>query len=149
MPPPHNAGSISRHIARRERIVDYDPITLFSTISSPTPMSDQDTLNILTGTGPGSTPQDPVALLIPDRAGADRFRGNMGSPGATAPLGPRINSSPIKDGLYLIRCVRGSFWSAASDTLSHVKCDAWHVAADARKHLQCQAGLSFPYQDSF
>jgi hypothetical protein len=86
--PPHTAGTISRFIAKREGITN--PIALFSTISNPAPTNDQDLLAIFTGTGPGSAPQDPVALVMIDSQ----------SSGTMKEIKEAIRE--IKDGVYFI-----------------------------------------------
>ena len=46
-----------------ENIKDREDTTLFLTLHSQSPMDDADKITILNGTGPGSTPQEPLALV--------------------------------------------------------------------------------------
>ena len=58
--PPHTAKAVKHRIAKAEDIKDP---SLFLTPCIQSPMGDADILNILKGTGPGSTPQEPLALV--------------------------------------------------------------------------------------
>ena len=46
-----------------ENIKDRESTSLFLTSYSQSPMDDADKVNILNSTGPGSTPQEPLALV--------------------------------------------------------------------------------------
>ena len=63
--PPHTAKAVKSSIAKVENIKDSDSITLFLTPYSQSPMDDANNDIFLnrTGTGPGSTPQEPLALV--------------------------------------------------------------------------------------
>ena len=63
MPPPRTVKSVKRSIAKVENIKDRECIALFLTPYSQTPMNDAEKVIILNGTGPGSTPQEPLALV--------------------------------------------------------------------------------------
>ena len=63
VPPPHTAKTVKRSIAKTENIKDRTSTSLFLTPFSQTPMGDADKLAILNRTGPGSTPQEPLALV--------------------------------------------------------------------------------------
>ena len=63
VPPPHTAKAVKHRIAKVEDIKDPTSISLFLTPCSQSPMGDADMVNILKGTGPGSTPQEPLALV--------------------------------------------------------------------------------------
>ena len=65
VPPPHNVKAMKLRIAKAEDINLNDPtsISLFLTPYSQSPMGDADKFTILNRTGPGSTPQEPLALV--------------------------------------------------------------------------------------
>ena len=61
--PPHTAETVKRSIAKMEDIKDRTNASLFLTPYSQSPMGDADKVTILNSTGPGSTPQEPLALV--------------------------------------------------------------------------------------
>ena len=61
--PPHTAQAVKRCIAKMENIKDRTSTTLFLTPYSQSPMDDADKVTIRNRTGPGSTPQEPLALV--------------------------------------------------------------------------------------
>ena len=61
--PPHTVQTVKRSIAKVENIKDFKSASLFLTPYSQSPMSDADKVAILNRTGPGSTPQEPLALV--------------------------------------------------------------------------------------
>ena len=63
VPPPHTARAVKRTIAKVENIKDRTNTSLLLTLYSKSPMSDDDKVTILNHTGPGSTPQEPLALV--------------------------------------------------------------------------------------
>ena len=63
VPPPRTAKTVKRSIAKVENIKDRKSTTLFLTPYSQSPMDDTEKVAILDGTGPGSTPQEPLALV--------------------------------------------------------------------------------------
>ena len=63
VPPPHIAKAVKRSIAKVENIKDRTSTSLFLTPYSQSPMGDTDKVDILSRTGPGSTPQEPLALV--------------------------------------------------------------------------------------
>ena len=63
VPPPHTAKAVKRCIAKMENIKDRTSTTFFLTQYSQSPMADDDQVTILSRTGPGSTPQEPLALV--------------------------------------------------------------------------------------
>ena len=63
VPPPHTTKAVKRSIAKVENIKDRKNTSLFLTPHSQTPMRDADKVTILNRTGPGSTPQEPLALV--------------------------------------------------------------------------------------
>ena len=63
VPPPHTVKTVKRRIAKMEDIKDPTSTSLFLTTSSQKTMSDADKVAILKRSGPGSTPQEPLALV--------------------------------------------------------------------------------------
>ena len=63
VPPPRTVKVVKCSIAKVENIKDRESTTLFLTPCSETPMDDAEKVTILNGTGPGSTPQEPLALV--------------------------------------------------------------------------------------
>ena len=65
VPPPHTVNAIKLRIAKAEDINLNDPtsLSLFLTPYNQSPMNDTDKVTILNRTGPGSTPQEPLALV--------------------------------------------------------------------------------------
>ena len=65
IPPPHTLKSVKCSIARVENIKDSESMSLFITPLSKSPMDEADKAIFLnrTGAGPGSTPQEPLALV--------------------------------------------------------------------------------------
>ena len=63
VPPPRTAKSVKCSIAKVENIKDRESTALYLTPSSQSPMDDTEKITILNGTGPGSTPQEPLALV--------------------------------------------------------------------------------------
>ena len=55
--------TVKYSIAKVENIKDHESITLFLSPCSQTPIDDAGKVTILNGTGPGSTPQEPLALV--------------------------------------------------------------------------------------
>jgi hypothetical protein len=126
VPPPHNAESIKRCIAIHEDI-DHRCILLFSVLSSDTPISDQDRVPILAGTGSGSTPQEPMALVV----------------GEVSDLVNANNS--IKDGTYAIRTEKGYIWNAVHNPIQNIYTSVATID-EARSYPNCQVSLSSLYQ---
>ena len=69
--PPHTVGSVIRCICKLEGIGRFRFARLFLSSSSPSPMDRFEHVDILTGTGPGSDPRRPLALVLAD--GLDGF----------------------------------------------------------------------------
>jgi hypothetical protein len=61
--PPHTVQNVKRSIANVEDIKDYSITTLFLTPYSQSPLGDAEEFNIVNRTGPGSMPQEPLALV--------------------------------------------------------------------------------------
>jgi hypothetical protein len=65
--PPHTVASIKRCICKVETIINKDQdVQLFGSASETTPMGDNEHIAILDGTGPGSSPKQPLALVCKD-----------------------------------------------------------------------------------
>jgi hypothetical protein len=92
VPPPHNVKSLKRCLARFENIHDRTSTTLFLTPYSQSPMDDSGKVTILNPTGPGSTPQEPLALVV-KLSDSERNALESGeSSGLASPLEPGITS---------------------------------------------------------
>ena len=63
VPPPHTVQNVKRSIVKVEDIEHCTITSLFLTPHSQSPMSDTDEVTILNRTGPGSTSQEPLALV--------------------------------------------------------------------------------------
>ena len=63
LPPPHTIKVIKNCTAKMENIIDCTSISLFLTPYSNSPMRDADMVAIHDPIGPGSTPQEPLALV--------------------------------------------------------------------------------------
>ena len=63
MPPPRTAKAVKCSIAKVENIKERESTSLFLTPFSQLSMDDADKITILNGTGPGATPQEPLALV--------------------------------------------------------------------------------------
>ena len=63
VPPPRTAKTVKCSIAKVENIKERESTSLFLTPYSQSPMDDTDKIAIIDGTGPGSTSQEPLALV--------------------------------------------------------------------------------------
>jgi hypothetical protein len=72
VPPPHTVASIKRSLSRVEKIADHTRTRLFTLTSTTRPLDNEEHLAILAGTGPGSTPRQPLALVQVDSAAGER-----------------------------------------------------------------------------
>ena len=63
VPPPYTVKAVKRSIAKVENIKDRANTSLFLTPYSQSSMGDTDKVTILNRTGPGSMPQEPLALV--------------------------------------------------------------------------------------
>ena len=99
------------------KLEDRGSSSLFLTSYSESPMDDTEKVTILNGTGPGSTPQEPLALLakLSDSERSDLESGRSGGlasaaePGTTPPgirYGTSILQSPF---LFVTLNCRGKF----------------------------------------
>jgi hypothetical protein len=95
VPPPRNAEAVKCSIAKVENIKDSTRSSLFLTPYSESPMSDAQKITILNGTGPGSTPQEPLALVA--KMSDSKRRGGVASaaePDTSPRYGTSIQHSP-------------------------------------------------------
>ena len=100
VPPPRTARTVKRCIANMENIENRERTSLFLTLNSQSPMDDTDKVSILNGTGrtgPGSTPQEPIALVLKmsdsERRALESARGGgLAEPDTTSP-GIRFRTS--------------------------------------------------------
>ena len=63
VPPPRTAKTLKRSIAKVEDLKDRESTSLFLSPYSQAPMDDAKKITIVNGTGPGSTAQEPLALV--------------------------------------------------------------------------------------
>ena len=63
VPPPRTVKAVRGSITKVEKIKDRESTTLYLTPYSRSPMDNAEKVTILNGTGPGSTPQEPLALV--------------------------------------------------------------------------------------
>ena len=63
VPLPRTAKTVKRSISKVENIKDRAGTTLFLTLYSNSPMDDAEKVTMLNGIGPGSMPQEPLALV--------------------------------------------------------------------------------------
>ena len=63
VPPPHTVTAVKRSIAKVENIKNRTNTSLFLTPYSQSPMGDAENVAIFNCTGPGSKPQEPLALV--------------------------------------------------------------------------------------
>ena len=102
VPPPRTAKTVKRSIAKVENLKDRESTSLFLSPYSQAPMDDVEKINIVNGTGPGSTAQEPLALVTtmsePERSNLESgMRGglaNAAEPDSdTTPPGIRFGTS--------------------------------------------------------
>ena len=72
VPPPHTAKNVKRSIAIVECIEDHANSILFLTPYSQSPTGDAVKIALLNRTGPGSTPHEPLALVV-KKSDSDRL----------------------------------------------------------------------------
>ena len=76
VPPPRTAKTVKRSIAKVENLKDRESTSVFLTPYSQAPMDDAEKITIVNGIGPGSTAQEPLALVT---AMTDTERSNLES----------------------------------------------------------------------
>src|ERR1700729_4353850 len=62
--PPHTVSSIKRCLCHLENIGDYENTCLFIAASCRSAMDNTDKVSILSHSGPGAIPQEPMALVV-------------------------------------------------------------------------------------
>ena len=63
VPPPLTVKAVKGRIAKVENIKDCESTSLFLTPHSQSPINDNEKVTIFNGTGPGSRPQEPLAVV--------------------------------------------------------------------------------------
>ena len=96
VPPPLTAKTVKRCIAKSENIKDRGSTSLFPTSYSKSPMVDAEKITaIIDGTGPGSTPQEPLALVAKM---SDPERSSDGRVGLASAAEPDTTNTGIRYG---------------------------------------------------
>jgi len=89
VPPPRTAYWLKRAVCKIENITDYASASLFITNSSPSPISDTEPVSIFLDGGPGSSPNEPISLVV--EVTSDEEMGRLN--GVTAPDAPDSEAS--------------------------------------------------------
>ena len=63
VPPPLTVKAVKGRIAKVENVKDCESSSLFLTLHSQSPIDDNEKVTILNDTGPGSRPQEPLAVV--------------------------------------------------------------------------------------
>ena len=83
VPPPHTAKAVKQTIGKAENIKDRTSTSLFLTPYTQSPMNDAGKVTLLNRSGPGSTPQEPLALVAKmsdsERSALESGRGGLAS----------------------------------------------------------------------
>ena len=95
VPPPRTVKAVKRRITKVENIKGGESTSLFLTSNSQSPMDDAEKINI--GTGPGSTPQEPLALVA-KMSDSDRSALESDGRGGVASAEPDTMSPEIRYG---------------------------------------------------
>ena len=95
VPPPHTSKTVKCSIAKVECIKDPTKTILFLSPYSQSPTGDADKVDILNRTGPGSTPQEPLAIVAKmsdsDRSDLEsERRGELASAAEPDTMSPEI-----------------------------------------------------------
>ena len=107
VPPPRTAKTVKRSIAKVENLKDRESTSLFLSPYSQAPMDDVEKITIVNGTGPGSTAQEPLALVTtmsePERSNLESGRrgglANAAEPDTTPPgirFGTSVQNFPFQ-----------------------------------------------------
>src|ERR1700722_8453703 len=62
--PPHTVASLKKRLCNVEGIADQSCVELFLSCAAKSSVCDDTRLSLLRGTGPGSLPQEPMALVV-------------------------------------------------------------------------------------
>jgi hypothetical protein len=62
--PPHTIASLKRCLCKQEGFSDYTHAKLFHSLSSQSPLDNNQDFSILSNTRPGHQPNDPLALVV-------------------------------------------------------------------------------------
>jgi hypothetical protein len=71
--PPHTVASLKKRLRDAEGVADHGRLELYLSCAAHSPMDDKSRISLLSGTGPGSFQQEPVALVV-SNAEADGFK---------------------------------------------------------------------------
>jgi hypothetical protein len=66
IPPSHSVSRLKRHLSKQESIPEDKNIEFYDNLACHAPLKDIDHVDIIDPVGAGSTPGDPVALVILD-----------------------------------------------------------------------------------
>jgi hypothetical protein len=66
IPPSHSVSRLKRYLSKQESIPEDKDIEFYDNLACPGPLKDSDHVDIIDAAGAGSTPGDPVALVILD-----------------------------------------------------------------------------------
>lgn len=83
IPPPHIAKNIARYILKREDIgdaFDTSRSQIFADVADETPLDSMGRMAILTGIGPGSKPNLPIAVVLPRKENDDAALSPIAAP---------------------------------------------------------------------
>jgi hypothetical protein len=64
IPPSHSAAHLKRHLSKQENIPEDKHIEFYGNLACRAPLKDTDHVDIIDPVGAGSTPGDPIALVI-------------------------------------------------------------------------------------
>ena len=80
VPPPRTVKAVRDRITKVEKIKDRESTSLYLTPYSQSPMDNAEKVTIFNGTGPGSTPREPLALVakMSDSERSDLVSGRRG-----------------------------------------------------------------------
>ena len=117
VPPPHTAKAVKRSISKVENFKDCTITSLFLTPYTQSPIGDADEITILNCTGPGSTPQEPLALVAKisesERSALESGgRDELASAQVAEPPEIRYRTSIQQSPIFLFRLLGGSVLSA-------------------------------------
>ena len=103
VPPPRTAKTVKCSIAKVENIKDGESISLFLSPYSQSPMDDavKDIILNRTGTGPGSTPQEPLALVAKMSDSERSALESEGRSGLASSAEPNSTSPEIRYGAFI------------------------------------------------
>jgi hypothetical protein len=78
IPPPHTVASLKQRLCVAEGVDDSSRAKLFLSCTARSAVDDTDHVSLLTGTGPGLLPHEPMALVVNDHS-LKQFAGSLSS----------------------------------------------------------------------